>query len=162
MWVISPTIHVEVSHGDAKRIDTDSSPYCVMDDDMDCLKNLEMEGNELSYGTYDIYDYIQAVFLRNCSRLFNAIGYVYGAGLQWDVCVIICEFLSQNDSFSWKNDQSHTNCESIMLCVRSSVYFFLPKPPEVGKNSVSRVTLKRVNENYIASIRVPLKHLIEN
>ena len=55
---------------------------------------------------------LQGLWLKDenvhCITTFSqwVFGYVYGVGLQWDVCVIICEFLSQNDSFSWKHDQS--------------------------------------------------------
>ena len=47
MWVLGSSIHIEIVHGHAHKKDTDSSPYCVIDDDIDCLQNIEMEGNEL-------------------------------------------------------------------------------------------------------------------
>ena len=37
-------VHIEVVDGKAKRLETEESPYCVIDDEADSLQYLEMEG----------------------------------------------------------------------------------------------------------------------
>ena len=42
--LVYPGVHIKVVNGTAKKLETEDSPYCVIDDEADSLQYLEMEG----------------------------------------------------------------------------------------------------------------------